>query len=252
MPLSPLQILHDDSALVAIHKPSGLATIPGRAENTSCLEQLAAQLHLPCTGDADPRLRVVHRLDKGTSGVLLFAKTRHAQRHLCAQFMRNLAAKEYLALVVGRPLEPSGSIDAPLGPAPGASHRMAVRKHGRTALTDWRLEQALGQFALLRCFPRTGRTHQIRVHLKSIGLPLAIDPLYNPPPPGRDGALWLSAIKRDYRPSAHRSERPLIDRLTLHAEKLAVTHPDTGDMLSLHALLPKDFRATLNQLARHG
>src|SRR5690348_6517082 len=110
----PLDLLFNDPDLVAINKPAGLATIPGRGETTSCLEVLAAQLRLPHTGSNDPRVRFVHRLDKETSGVLLFAKNIAAQRHLSHQFQNNSNQKEYLALVRNRPSTETGTIDAPL------------------------------------------------------------------------------------------------------------------------------------------
>jgi RluA family pseudouridine synthase len=245
----PLDILYDDDQLVAINKPAGLASIPGRGESTSVIEALAGQLKLPCSGDIDPRLRMVHRLDKGTSGVLLLAKTRAAQRHLCQQFLNHAAAKEYLAIVAGRPAQSAGEIDAPLMRHPTSPQRMAIGKQGRPARTRWRLEQPLGPLSLLRVFPKTGKTHQIRVHLQSIGLPLAIDPLYNPKslPTG----LYLSQFKRDYRPTRGQQEHPLINRLTLHAEKLTFIHPQ-GREMTITAPPPKDFRATVKQLARHG
>jgi 23S rRNA pseudouridine955/2504/2580 synthase/23S rRNA pseudouridine1911/1915/1917 synthase len=127
---------------------------------------------------------------------------------------------------------------------------MAVVNHaGRPARTDWRIENRFRQFTLLRCFPKTGKTHQIRVHLKHIGLPLALDPLYNPVRGGRSIGLMLSALKRDYRPTRGEEERPLIARLTLHAHRLAFNAPD-GEHVRIEAELPKDFRATLNQLRR--
>jgi 23S rRNA pseudouridine1911/1915/1917 synthase len=242
-----LQILYHDERIVAVAKPAGLASIPGRAEPQSVLSLLAGQIGLPFEGDADPRLRVVHRLDKDTSGVMAFALDRGAQQHLSHQFQNNRVEKEYLALVAGRPAEEEGEIDAPLGAHPTIPERRAVlKKGGRPARTVWRLEQRLGAFSLLRVFPKTGKTHQIRVHLAHIGLPLAIDPLYHP---DAGEGLMLSQIKRSYRASRGQEERPLIARLTLHAHRLALEHPD-GRMLHLEAELPKDFRATINQLAR--
>lgn len=241
-----LDILFNDDHFVAVQKPAGLATIPGRAEVTSVLETLAAQLNLPCTGDADPRLRVVHRLDKDTTGALLFAKSRAAQQHVSHQFQNNLVKKEYVAIVRGSPEQDAGDIEAALSPHPTNPKRMAVIKHaGRPARTLWKVEQRFRGYALIRCFPQTGKTHQIRVHLAHVGLPLAIDPLY-----GEPGGLFLSSFKRDYRPTRGQDERPLIDRLTLHAEKLTFTHL-TGQAVELLAPLPKDFRATVNQLSRH-
>ena len=226
MPVS-LPILFDDSDLVAINKPAGLATIPGRAETTSVLEVLGQQLTLPSSGTSDPRLRLVHRLDKETSGVLLFAKHVAAQRHLSHQFQNNTIEKEYLALVAGRPATDTGEIDAPLAPHPASPRHMAVSKQGRPARTLWRVEQRFRDMALLRVFPKTGKTHQIRVHLAHIGLPLLLDPLYNPTHGRGTVGLMLSHFKRGYHPDPRdHEERPLIARLTLHAEKLRFIHPN--------------------------
>lgn len=247
-----MEFLHRDELVVAVNKPAGVATIPGRAEKTSVLEQVGEALGLPAKGTADPRVRVVHRLDKDTSGVLLFALNTEAQRHLSHQFQNNTVRKEYLALVVGAVPGEEGVIDEPLAPHPQLKDRMTVMKHGRRALTEWRVEERFRQFTLLRAFPKTGKTHQIRVHLKHAGVPLAVDPLYNPAR-GREAAagVFLSGFKRDYRPTRGEEERPLIARLTLHAERVIFTHPN-GTELTVAAPLPKDFRATLNQLRRHG
>ena len=242
-----LALLWQDENYVAISKPPGLASIPGRGEKTSAFEQLAAVLNLPHRGETDPRLRLVHRIDKDTSGLMLFAKNRDAQRHVSHQFQNNQVTKEYLALVAGRPDKDEGEIDAPMGRHPSSPQKMAISRNGRPARTLWKVEEYLGPFTLLRVFPKTGKTHQIRVHLKSIGLPLAIDPLYNPTAPG---GLFLSSFKRHYRKSSG-PERPLINRLTLHAEKLVFKNMD-GAAVELSASPPKDFRAALTQLRRHG
>jgi 23S rRNA pseudouridine955/2504/2580 synthase/23S rRNA pseudouridine1911/1915/1917 synthase len=246
-----LDLLFQDDDFVAVNKPAGLATIPGRGEDDSVLERLAVQLRLPASGTIDPRLRIVHRLDKGTSGVLLLAKHVDAQRHVSHQFQNNLTEKEYLALVAGRPGESEGEVDEPLAPHPTVKTRMAVVRHGgRPAKTQWRVEARFRDYTLLRVFPKTGKTHQIRVHLKHMGLPLAIDPLYNAPPPGKPGGIFLSKFKQHYSPTRGEEERPLIDRLTLHAEKLRFKQLD-GREVEIVAPLPKDFRATLNMLSRH-
>jgi len=246
MPRPKFEILLDTPDLVAINKPPGLATIPGRGETTSALEQLAESLGIPSKGSADPRLRVVHRLDKDTSGVLLFAKHTQAQRHLSHQFQNNTIEKEYLALVAGAPPEREGQVDGKLAPHPTRPREMHVSRLGRPALTLWKLEAKFRIYSLLRVFPKTGKTHQIRVHLRHIGLPLAIDPVYNREAP----AILLSAIKRDYSPSQH-TERPLINRLTLHAEKLRFVDL-AGTKVEIIAPVPKDLRATVNQLSKLG
>ena len=246
-----LDILFQDDDFVAVNKPAGLATIPGRVETDSVLERIGREIHLPHTGLADPRIRVVHRLDKDTSGVLLFAKNRAAQRHVSEQFQNNLTAKEYLAIIAGRPQESTGDIDAPLAPHPTSPQRMTVTRHGgRPARTLWKAELRFRDYTLLRVFPKTGKTHQIRVHLKHGGLPLAIDPLYNPVSGGKAVGIFLSRFKKNYHPTKGQDERPLIARLTLHAEKLKFVHLN-GKEMEIIAPAPKDFRATLNMLQRH-
>jgi 23S rRNA pseudouridine955/2504/2580 synthase/23S rRNA pseudouridine1911/1915/1917 synthase len=245
-PLPPkLEILLDTPDLIAIHKPAGLATIPGRGETTSALEQLAKQIGLPASGTIDPRVRVVHRLDKDTSGVLLFAKHTAAQRHLSHQFQNNQVRKEYLAIVAGQPPEDAGEVDARIGVHPANKRLMTVSKQGRPAMTAWQVERRFRHLALLRVFPKTGKTHQIRVHLRHAGMPLAVDPLYNPTAP----PLMLSAHKRDYRPTRGEDERPLIARLTLHAHKIRFQDL-SGVETEVVAEPPKDFRASVNQLGK--
>jgi len=248
-----LDVLEMTEDYVAVNKPAGLATIPGRGESDSVLERLGREMGVRSSGTEDPRLRVVHRLDKDTSGVLLFAKHLESQRRLSHQFQNNEVEKQYLALVSGRPGEREGAIDAPLGVHPGAARRMAVVKHGgRPARTVWKVEEFYRQYTLLRVFPKTGKTHQIRVHLKHIGVPLAIDPLYNAPRPGSEfGGIMLSSFKRGYRVGSGENERPLIERLTLHAEKLSFLDR-AGKRVTVTAPLPKDFRAVLNMLGKYG
>lgn len=247
-----LPVLWESDDAIAVAKPAGLATIPGRDEPQSVLQVVAAQIGLPATGTADPRVRVVHRLDKDTSGVLLFAKNTDAQRHLSHQFQNNAISKEYLALVNGRPGEREGEIVAALARHPTSARHMAIVSHGgRPARTAWKVEEFFRDYTLLRVFPKTGKTHQIRVHLESIGLPLAIDPLYLNAVPGRPTGIYLSRFKRAYSPTHGEEERPLIDRLTLHAEKLSFLDRQ-GVTINIACPLPKDMKAVLNQLRRWG
>jgi len=252
----PLTLLFDDPALAAIAKPAGLASVPGGGEPTSALRRLAAQLGLPHKGEADPRVRAVHRLDKDTTGVLLFAKTREAQQAVSHQFQNNRVAKSYVALVAGEVSDEQGTVDAPMARDDRDPIRMrVVTRKGKPAVTDWRLVRRFRGYALLEVRPRTGKTHQIRVHLAHVGMPLAVDPLYGRRPAKPRGAeeaepgLYLSTFKRGYRGSAG-EERPLISRLTLHAERLSLLHPN-GSPLELVAELPKDLRATINMLSKY-
>lgn len=245
-----LEIVYEDADVVAINKPAGLASIPGRSEDRSALDELAKQLRLPCSGDVDPRLRVVHRLDKDTTGVLLFAKTIEAQRHLSHQFQNNTVRKEYIALVIGRPATDQGEVAAPIAPDRQRVGAMKIDKRGKPALTLWKVEEAFRGLSIVRAFPRTGKTHQIRVHLKHLGHPLAVDALYGPPPDDKGQGLFLSRYKRDYRLGKFADEKPLISRLTLHAEKLTVELP-SGRPLEMSAELPKDLRATFNMLRKY-
>jgi 23S rRNA pseudouridine1911/1915/1917 synthase len=228
-------ILWEDEHLVAVAKPAGLATVPGRGEPDSLLEQM-------------PGCRIVHRLDKETSGVLLLAKDAAAQAELGRQFYKRLVKKEYLALVAGTPTEESGEIDAPIGPHPRRKKIMHIVKNAKPSFTRWEVAQRLGPFTLLRCFPRTGRRHQIRVHLKSIGLPLAVDPAYNRPPRGTPAGIFLSSFKRNYH--GKDQERPLIGRLSLHALRLSFADLN-GKPIVIECEPPKDFRAVMNMLAKY-
>ena len=221
----PLSVLHEDDDLLVLDKPSGLTVHPGsgRADGTLANALVFRLRGLPTAGGAD-RPGIVHRLDKDTSGVMVVAKTEPAHRALARAFAAREVAKEYLAAVHGVVAAASGRVDAPLGRSSAGRTRMAVREGGREAATEWAVEERLPRHTLLRCFPRTGRTHQIRVHLRSIGHPIVHDPLYG----------WRSS--------------PLdaeAGRLMLHAHRLAFAHPTTGAPLTFEAPVPADFAAAL-------
>ena len=237
-PSRGIGILHVDYDLLAVDKPAGLATIPGRGQETSLVELLRVT-------EFGPEIRLVHRIDVETSGVVVLARTLGAQRALVRAFARREVDKEYWAIIEGRPGTDRGAIDAPIGVHPRRKERMRVWKGGRAAVTEWELLESWLGYSLLRCRPRTGRRHQIRVHLAHAGMTLAVDPLY-----GGGAGVYLSRLKPDYKPSKTHPEYPLIGRLSLHARAVRLRHPGTGEMIEVTAEPPKDFRAVINQLRR--
>lgn len=204
-PDTPLDILHEDAQLIAVNKPPGLLTVPGKGPDLrDCLiERLRA---------AFPETLLVHRLDRDTSGVMVFALTPHAQRHLSRQFERRHAKKIYLARLAGR-LEPeTGAVDLPLtADRENRPRHMVCHDRGRSAQTDWHVLRHEGDTTRVRLIPHTGRSHQLRVHMQALGHPVLGDPLY---------AGTASA--------AHA-------RLMLHSEELCVTHPETGAAMKFRA-----------------
>ncbi len=254
-PEEPLVCLFEDDDIFVVDKPANLLVEPDRWDASR--PSLLGALHSAAEqreADQSFRPRVVHRLDKGTSGIVLVAKHVDAERHLGDAFQRGAIQKTYLALVEGEcDLEDDATdvIDFPLGPAPRRNGTMRVDEEGgKPARTVISVEERFRGFTLVRCQPITGRTHQLRVHLAEIGHSLAVDPLY-----GRRSALLLSEIKAGYRPKPGRSESPLIERLTLHAWRLsfpADRERNGGEdvEITVEAPLPSDFERALKQLRK--
>lgn len=233
-------LIHIDEHLLAVDKPTDVLSVPGRGKTAPLVELLRKERLI----GADEEVRVVHRLDRGASGVIVFARTVEAQRRLTKLWSSREVEKVYFALVQGI-VNGDGEIDVPLRID---RDRLLVEpnpRKGKPALTRYRVVEHVAGHTLLECRPVTGRLHQIRAHLKSIGHPLAVDPRY-----GGAERLMLSDYKSGYQPSGRHEERPLIDRLTLHAERVSFMHPFTSQPVTFEAPLPKDFRATLNQLRR--
>ncbi|MHC4376854.1 MAG: RluA family pseudouridine synthase [Planctomycetota bacterium] len=229
--LSGIGVLFESEEILAIQKPPAIAVEPERwAAEEPCLADAARALEAHCAPGTDGlpvRLRTLHRLDKGTSGVLLMAKHLEAERRLRGAFAEGRIAKRYLALVEGCPNLTDGeraTIDKGLGPDPRKSGRMRIDAKGKPSVTEYEIVERFHGFSLLACYPHTGRTHQIRVHLAAEGFPLLVDPVY-----GRRSEFLLSEVKRDYKLKPGRTERPLIDHLTLHAEAIAFPHNEAGD-----------------------
>jgi 23S rRNA pseudouridine1911/1915/1917 synthase len=242
-----IEILYQDENIIVINKPTGLSVTKDRSHYEELLPTLHKQLKL----SEKDKLLLVHRLDKETSGVMILARNTAVQRQFTSYFMKGAIGKTYLALVSGGVTQDQGTIDAPIGNDRKDPRRMCIdlSKRGRKAITNWQLLADFGLTALLAVSPITGRTHQIRVHLPSIGLPLAIDPLYG----NREG-LMLSTFKADYRLGKWQEEKPLIDRLTLHAYQIRLpreSYPGTAVPQVFVAKLDRHFAAAVKMLAKH-
>ena len=249
-----LDILYEDDDVLVIHKPSGLLVIPDRWDASKPTVVKLARAYLNTQAAAKgrllgepPRIWVVHRLDRDTSGVLILAKSDHAHAALSQQFERGTVLKTYVALVSGQGIRAEGVIRLPIGPHPQRPGMMVIeRRQGKSAVTRYTAVERFRGYTLLEVRPQTGRSHQIRVHVQAIGHPLAIDPLY-----GSNEPLLLSALKPSYRAKAGTVEHPLMTRLTLHAQALEFMHPSRGEMCTWGAPLPKDFAAVLRNLRRY-
>jgi 23S rRNA pseudouridine955/2504/2580 synthase/23S rRNA pseudouridine1911/1915/1917 synthase len=234
-------ILYQDADIVVINKPAGVSATADRSGAASILQVLTDQR--PELGE----LRLVHRLDKDTSGVMVIALNREAQTFYSRCFGEHEARKIYLAIARGRPARDKGFISDPIAKNDKVQKVRIDTQHGKTAKTFYQMLLPMGPMCLLAVSPITGRTHQIRVHLSHRGLPLAIDPLY-----ADGGAILLSSFKSNYRPSRKREEEtPLIDRLTLHAYQLTIPVGPGKAPMTFIAPLDKKFTATIKMLAKH-
>ncbi len=208
-PKSPLDVLHEDAQLIVVNKPSGLLSVPGRGEHLAdCL--------LTRVQAAFPQALLVHRLDRDTSGVMVFAQTPHAQRNLSMQFEKRQTRKTYVARVWGRVEPKSGTVDLPLiVDWPNRPRQMVCHETGKPAVTDWRVVKYEGETTRIHLCPKTGRSHQLRVHMQAQGHPILGDPFY------------AKGAARQF------------PRLMLHSEELRLKSPEGG--LSMKFRAPADF-----------
>jgi RluA family pseudouridine synthase len=245
-----IPVLFEDDALLAIDKPSGLLISPDRydPERANLMKLLHRDIARGAAWAIERKITYLanaHRLDFGTSGVVLLAKTKPALIELANQFSIEKTGKIYLTLVQGSPELDEFEVDASLAPHPTRPQFIRVdEKNGKRSRTAFRALERFKGYTLLQCMPFTGRTHQIRVHLMSKHLPVVADESYGGRP------LMLSSLKKNYRLKPGREELPLIGRLALHASQLTVIHPVTRDSVTIDAPLPKDFSVALKFLRR--
>jgi RluA family pseudouridine synthase len=243
MPKVKIEVIHEDDDILVINKPSRVSVTADRSGQAQLADILSEQLG----PGVSSKLRLVHRLDKHTSGVMILALNPQAQSAFSSYFEKKLVRKTYLALVTGVVRSNEGTIDAPLSHSRKKPALMCIdRKKGKEAITNWKLLADFGMIGLLAVSPLTGRTHQIRVHLPSIRLPLLIDPLYGNPKP-----FFLSDFKTDYRLGKGRTEKPLIERLTLHAYQIELPNTEAERPACFTAGFDKKFAATIKMLTKH-
>ncbi len=247
--MTKLDIIFEDDHILVVNKPANLLTIPDRfdAEKPSLYADLTKKFG---------KIFTVHRLDRETSGILVFAKTEEAHRHLSMQFENHETRKVYIALLDGVTHQDEGQIDGPITEHPTQLGKMMVSKKGKESLTLFKVIERFKHFTLVEADIRTGRTHQIRVHFQSLGYPLAVDAMY-----GRRAALYGRDFKKKFKVGKFTEEElPMMKRTTLHALKLTFSHPHptvsgstiSHETVSFETELPKDFRALLNQLRKWG
>jgi 23S rRNA pseudouridine1911/1915/1917 synthase len=246
----PIEVLYEDEALTVVNKPPGMVTHPAKGNWRGTLVN-ALQFHYDTlsTLAGEHRPGIVHRLDRDTTGLLVVVKDELAHRRLGLQFELRKVHKEYLALVHGSPQRDRDYIERPIGFHPTVREKMAIRTPedgGKPAVTFYEVAERFRDFAMVRCQPRTGRTHQIRIHLTHVGHPILADKLYS----GRDritvGDVMGPEKSRKVLPEE--AEATLIDRQALHAHRLRFAHPLTGQELDLTAPLPADMARTLQAL----
>jgi len=241
----PLDVLYEDDVLIAVNKPPGMVVHPSRGHWSGTLAAaLSFRFEQLSRVGGSTRPGIVHRLDRDTSGVIMVAKDDPTHLALSAQFEQRTVEKHYLAIVCGVPDRDSDLIDLPIGVHPYQREKMAIRTMhptAREARTFYQVERRFRGLALVRVLPKTGRTHQIRLHLAHIGCPVLCDRLYG----GR------SQITRGEIITGREDDQILLVRQALHAERLKLIHPTTGETIEFTAPIPDDMQRVLDALTEH-
>ncbi len=240
MKITP-EIIFEDDDIIIVNKPPFFLTIPDRfaPEKSNLYNWLSEYV--------GGKIYIVHRLDKETSGIIIFAKNEESHRDLSIQFENRTVQKIYLTLLDGVLHSDTGTIDKPIALHKNGK-RMIVSRSGKRSVTDYEVIKRYKNFTLVNAEIKTGRMHQIRIHFESMGYPLAVDQVY-----GRRTGFYLSEVKRKkYRLGKDKEEKALMSRVILHAKQITFVHPNTKEEMTFEAELPKDFAAVVKQLDKWG
>ena len=237
--MKKVQIIFENEDFVAVNKPAGLLTIPDRENKLPSLKQILSEKY--------GHIYTVHRLDRDTAGLLLFAKNEAAHKYFSGLFEDRKIEKYYLGVVKGKPSASKGMIDAPIAEHPVIKGKMVVHRSGKASSTGYEVLEGHNSYSLVAFQLFTGRTHQIRVHAQHMGHPLACDPLY-----GDGKPVLLSEIKKKYKLSKlELEERPVISQLALQSYRL-VFNDREGQKHDIQIDMPKEYRALMNQISKAG
>jgi RluA family pseudouridine synthase len=236
---SELELIFEDESIIVLNKPAGLLSIPERFDKSASnlFSILKKQFGTILT---------VHRLDRDTSGVIIFAKNAESHSNLNTQFEKREVKKIYHCLIAGSFNKENLLVDIPLMPDPARKGVMIPSARGKESLTEIKLLEKFTRASLIEVNLITGRQHQIRAHCAAIGYPLLVDGIY-----GRSKDFYLSSIKKRYNLKKGDEEKPIISRITMHANSIEFTHPETKNKMSFQAAYPKDFLALLQVLRKY-
>jgi 23S rRNA pseudouridine1911/1915/1917 synthase len=232
------EVIFENENFIGLLKPAGLLSIPDREGKDISLKKLLQEKYGP--------IYTVHRLDRDTSGVILFAKNEDTHKFLSQAFEGKTIEKHYLGIVNGTLNSKKGTIDLSIMEHPAKYGVMVVNKKGKQSVTDYEVKEEFGFYSLVQFQIHTGRTHQIRIHMQQLGHPIVCDEIY-----GNAQPILISSFKRNFKLSkSEEEERPILNRLGLHAHTLRFNDAQ-GKEYNLEAALPKDMKALLQQLAKH-